>query len=158
MAVVLGSSPWVPSELQQGRPFGTVLQAALDAANRAWLDARNYVFAFPRGASESQTTDFQWSATGADLVTPWKWRTHNPTGVSQVSLTVRGSRTAATVVVQLLEGASVIGNITLAGSTSTQTVLCDITPGDQSYSLAVLTTTASVVRVREIWVSWGTFT
>lgn len=158
MAIVLGSSPWLPSELQQGRPLGTVLQAALDAANRAWLDVRNYVFAFPRGASESATTDFQWTASGADVVAPWKWRTHNPVGVTQVSLTVRGERTASTVLVQLVEGATVIGTITLGASTSTQTVLCNITPGDQSYSIAVLTTTASVVRVRDIWVSWATFT
>jgi len=54
MAVNLYSGTWSPSELQKDvalnsyRPGDSALQRIADQQNQSWLDAKNYLFAFPR--------------------------------------------------------------------------------------------------------------
>jgi hypothetical protein len=165
MAVVLGSTTWPPSDIQQGvpldsdRPGDSALQRAANAANRAWRDARNFIYAYPRQRQPSGVLSrFELPASTASVALA-QWMAHVPEGAITWSLTVRcvvvGTGTAP---VQLRQDGSVIATVTATTTNTTTTAFGGVMPGDSLFSITAQTGAGQVLRVSQIWVSWADFT
>lgn len=164
MAINLGNATWSPSEFQKDMPLdsyqpgNSALQRVVDAENRSWLDCNNYLFAFPRRESFAPTS---YVVLNPNLTsTVFRFRAHNPVGLVSVRFIVRGGYAGGTgATVRLREDGTAIGNIALAGAITTQTTNAGIISlGDVVYEIEIVTAVGSTATVREIWVSWGTFT
>lgn len=164
MAIILGTSPWSPSEFQKdisldsGQAGNSALQRVVNAENRSWLDANNYLFAFPR-------REF---FVGPDFVvlnpnltrTMFRFRAHNPVGLVSLRFIVRGSYAGGTgATIRVRENGTSIGSIALGAAVTTQTVSASIISlGDVVLEIEIVTAIGSTATVREIWLGWGTFT
>jgi len=164
MAINLGNTTWSPSEFQKdipldsGQPGNSALQRVADAENRSWLNCNNYIFAFPR---REFFTSPDYVLLNPNLTaTVFRWRAHNPVGLVSLRFIVRGSYAAGTGArVRLREDGLSISTINLGPAIATQTnnpAILNL--GDRVYTIDVETDVGSVATVREIWVSWGTFT
>jgi hypothetical protein len=164
MAITLGNTTWSPSEFQKdipldsGQPGNSALQRVADAENRSWLDCNNYLFAFPR-------REF---FVGPDYVvlnpsltrTIFRFRAHNPVGLVDLRLIVRGSYAGGTGASLLLdENGTLINTVALTTTITTITTLAPVLSlGDVVYTIRVSTNAGSTATVREIWLGWGAFT
>ena len=163
MAVVLGSTTWPPSDFQagipvnSGRPGDSALQRAANALNRSWLDCDTYMFTYPNGLSASVTTNV--TLNGSLTRTAFRFRSHNPTGMTTLRFIVEGRYVGGTgAVVRLKQGGVTVATINLTTSFASATASAAITSGDQVYTIEIQTQAVSVATVRNIWVSWGDFT
>jgi hypothetical protein len=163
MAVVLGSTPWPPSDIQAGvpldndRPGDSALQRAANASNRAWLDVRNYLWAFPRALNGAGTTQMRLpSGTAATVFV--RLRAHVPEGASTFSLTVRGSVSTGTASVRLLEDGVAIATVTLTTTVATTTAFGVVTTGDRVFTVDGATAGGQTMTVLQAWLSWADFT
>jgi hypothetical protein len=165
MAIVQGTATWPPSDIQQGvpldsdRPGDSALQRAADAANRAWLDVRNFVYAYPRQRQPSGVLSrFELPASTASA-TLAQWQAHVPVGANTWSFTVRcvvvGTGTAP---VELRENGVIIATVTATTTNTTSTAFGVVTPGDGVFSITAETASGQVLRITDIWVSWADFT
>lgn len=164
MAIILGNTSWSPSEFQKdisldsGQAGNSALQRVVNAENRSWLNANNYLFAFPR-------REF---FVGPDYVvlnpnltrTMFRFRAHNPVGLVSLRFIVRGSYAGGTgATIRVRENGTSIGSIALGAAVTTQTVNASIISlGDVVLEIEIVTAVGSTATVREIWLGWGTFT
>lgn len=164
MAVVLYTGTWSPSDLQKNiglnsfRPGDSALQRIANQQNQSWIDAKNYLFAFPR--SEILTAPATVTLNGGLIRTLFRFRAHNPIGLESLRFIVRGSYAGGTGAnIRIRDNGSTIAIITLAAAVSTQTILGLVLGlGDRTYTIEVQTQAGSVATMVGIWVSWGDFT
>lgn len=164
MAISLYSGTWSPSELQKDvalnsyRPGDSALQRIANQANQSWIDAQNYLFAFPR--TEILGTPPAVTLNGGLIRTCFRFRVHNPVNLESLRLIVRGSYAGGTgAEVRLRDNGTLIATINLAAAVSTQTILGLVLGlGDRTYTIEVQTQAGSVATIVGIWVSWGDFT
>lgn len=159
MAVITNSNAsWSPSQFQKGialdsnDPGNSALQAVVDAENRSWLDAKNYLFAWYAPAADSQLDP---SAN----FTVFRFRAHNPVGLVDLRFQVRGRYVAGTgAQVRLHDNGVNIATINLTTVTTNHTATGVVGGlGDRIYTIQVQTQLGSTAEFPGIWVSWGTF-
>lgn len=156
MAVITNSTAsWSPSQLQKGVPLdsnnpgSSALQAMVDAENRAWLDSKNYLFAY--NSSPSPTT------LNSNLTRDvFRFRAHNPVGLVNLRFQVAGSYAGGTgAQLALKDNGLIIAAVNLATTTIVHTATGPVGGlGDRTYTIEVKTDPGSTATFSRIWVSW----
>lgn len=157
MAVITNSvATWSPSQLTKGvaldsnDPGNSALQAMVDAENRAWLDAKNYLFAWYAPAADSTLNP----SKDEDV---FRFRAHNPVGLVNFRFIVRGRYLGGTgAQVRLVDASTTIATINLTTSTINHTAAATpLALGDRNYRIRVVTQSGSTAEFPGIWLSWG---
>jgi len=160
MAIIVNSTAtWSPSQFQKGialdsnDPGNSALQAVVDAENRAWLDVKNYLFAWYAPAADSELDP-------SSNFTVFRFRAHNPVGLVDLRFQVRGRYVSGTgAQVRLHDNGTGIATINLTTTTINHTTTGIVGGlGDRTYTIQVQTQIGSTAEFPGIWVSWNTFT
>lgn len=159
MAVITNSTAsWSPSQLQKGvhldsnNPGNSALQAMVDAENRAWLDSKNYLFAY--NSTPSPTT------LNPNLTRDvFRFRAHNPVGLINLRFQVSGVYVGGTGAnLYLKDNGVAIATINLTTTTIVHTATGPVGGlGDRTYTIEVKTDPGSTATFSRIWVSWDAF-
>lgn len=163
MTITLGTELWSTDEFGVDEPLdGNSLrgypeppwQRVLDATNRSWLDARNWLMTWPAGRYGLTTMSVPASVTARTL---WRFRGHTTTGLDTLYVGIAAVSTGATMTL-FRDGVAVSSAIALPGTLSTVWAQRDAgAEGDHLWELKITTTGGSATTIHAVWVGWYGF-